>query len=98
MECSGPVKAYIVSLLAGVLAGVLYGLLGVRSPAPPTVALVGLLGLLIGEQLVTLGRRIVRGDTVTHAWFVGECVPQITGVPGAPPASPSARASAEEKP
>jgi XapX domain-containing protein len=43
---------YLVSLGIGLLVGVLYGFLGVRSPAPPLVALVGLLGILIGEQSV----------------------------------------------
>jgi XapX domain-containing protein len=37
--------------------GVLYGLLGVRSPAPPVVALVGLLGMLGGEQITVLARQ-----------------------------------------
>jgi len=43
-------KPYIFSLLAGMLAGVIYGTTGVHSPAPPTVALTGLLGMLAGEQ------------------------------------------------
>jgi XapX domain-containing protein len=34
----------LLSLAAGVLIGLLYGLLKVRSPAPPAIALVGLLG------------------------------------------------------
>ena len=42
--------AYLVSLLVGVAVGVAYALLGVKSPAPPLVALVGLLGIVIGEQ------------------------------------------------
>ncbi|TDN64460.1 DUF1427 family protein [Scandinavium goeteborgense] len=46
-------SAELLSLLAGVLIGLLYALLKVRSPAPPAVALVGLLGMLVGEQLVT---------------------------------------------
>ena len=41
---------YLISLGAGLLAGVLYSLLGVRSPAPPTIALIGLLGMLLGER------------------------------------------------
>ena len=45
-------KAYALSLLVGILAGVLYGALKVKSPAPPVVALFGLLGMLAGEQLV----------------------------------------------
>jgi XapX domain-containing protein len=31
--------------------GVLYGLIRVKSPAPPIVALLGLLGMVLGEQL-----------------------------------------------
>ena len=44
--------AYAISLGAGVLVGVIYGLLTVRSPAPPIIALLGLLGMLAGESLV----------------------------------------------
>jgi len=43
-------KAFIIALAVGGLVGVIYGLLNVRSPAPPYVALVGLLGILLGEQ------------------------------------------------
>ncbi|MDG9719031.1 DUF1427 family protein [Streptomyces sp. DH24] len=41
--------AYTRALLAGVLAGLLYAALRVRSPAPPPVALFGLLGMLLGQ-------------------------------------------------
>ena len=41
---------YLVSLLVGIAVGVAYALLGVKSPAPPIVALFGLLGIVIGEQ------------------------------------------------
>lgn len=44
-------SAGLLSLLAGIFIGLLYALLKVRSPAPPAVALVGLLGMLIGEHL-----------------------------------------------
>lgn len=84
MECCARVSVYVVSLLAGILAGALYGLLGVRSPAPPVVALVGLLGLLVGEQIVTLGKRLVRGEAISRSWLAHECVPRVTGVPPAP--------------
>ena len=57
--------SYLVSLGAGVLAGVLYGLLNVRSPAPPAIALVGLLGILLGEQAVPIAKRIWVGNTDT---------------------------------
>lgn len=56
-------KAYIVSLAAGVLVGVVYSVLHVRSPAPPVIALVGLMGILIGEQLIPVGRAILAGQT-----------------------------------
>lgn len=43
---------YALSLGAGVLIGVIYGLIAVRSPAPPIIALLGLLGMLAGEAAV----------------------------------------------
>lgn len=57
-------KIYLLSLAAGILVGVVYSLLHVRSPAPPLVALVGLLGILIGEQLIPVGRAVIVG----HPW------------------------------
>ena len=60
-------KVYAISLAIGVLVGVLYGLLNVRSPAPPVVALVGLAGILLGEQIVPLGKRLIAGETVNLA-------------------------------
>ncbi|MEW2132680.1 DUF1427 family protein [Streptomyces sp. NPDC005435] len=42
-------RALAQSVAVGVLAGFLYWLMGVRSPAPPWVALAGLLGILAGE-------------------------------------------------
>ena len=52
-------RVYIVSLAVGLLVGVLYGLLNVRSPAPPVVALVGLFGILLGEQIPPLVRTML---------------------------------------
>jgi XapX domain-containing protein len=45
---------YVVSLLMGLVVGVVYGLVQVRSPAPPLIALVGLLGMVLGEQAVEM--------------------------------------------
>ena len=42
-------QPYLVSLLVGLSIGVIYGLVSVRSPAPPIIALLGLLGMLAGE-------------------------------------------------
>lgn len=44
---------YLVSLGIGLGVGVLYALLGTRSPAPPVIALLGLLGMLVGETAVS---------------------------------------------
>ncbi|HEY4081492.1 MAG TPA: DUF1427 family protein [Burkholderiaceae bacterium] len=44
-------RPYLIALAVGLLVGVIYALLRVRSPAPPLVALVGLLGILVGEQI-----------------------------------------------
>jgi XapX domain-containing protein len=54
-------RIYLLSLVTGVLVGLIYSLLNVRSPAPPLVALVGLLGILIGEQVIPTGRQAVAG-------------------------------------
>jgi XapX domain-containing protein len=71
---------YLISLGAGVLAGVLYGLINVRSPAPPAIALIGLLGMLIGEQIVPMAKRVIDGEPLTISWLASECKPKITGV------------------
>jgi len=52
-------KPYLISLAVGLLVGVLYAALKVRSPAPPAIALIGLLGMLIGEQLLPLTLRYI---------------------------------------
>lgn len=52
---------YLISLAVGLVVGLLYGALDVRSPAPPAIALVGLLGMLAGEQLWPMGRQLVSG-------------------------------------
>jgi XapX domain-containing protein len=46
-------RPLLVSFAVGLGVGVLYGLLRVKSPAPPVVALLGLLGMVIGEQIGT---------------------------------------------
>jgi XapX domain-containing protein len=74
-------KLYLLSLGAGILAGVIYGLINVRSPAPPVIALIGLLGMLIGEQVVPLTSKLLKGEAITATWFSKECMPKITGTP-----------------
>jgi len=72
-------KAYVLSLCVGLLVGAIYGVLGVRSPAPPVIALLGLLGMLLGEQGVAVARRAFSGKTVTSSWISKQCGPPILG-------------------
>ena len=44
-------KVLFFSFVVGLGVGVLYGLIRVKSPAPPIIALLGLLGMVIGEQV-----------------------------------------------
>jgi len=73
-------RIYLLSLVTGVLVGVIYGLLNVRSPAPPLVALVGLLGILIGEQVIAIARQVVAGTSLGIAWQQAKCAPHMFGV------------------
>jgi XapX domain-containing protein len=62
-------RSYLMSLGAGVLVGVIYNLIDVRSPAPPVVALVGLLGILLGEQIPPLVRSLWHREPMALSWF-----------------------------
>ncbi|MCC8937526.1 XapX domain-containing protein [Bradyrhizobium sp. Arg68] len=73
-------KIYLLSLGAGILVGVIYSLLNVRSPAPPLVALVGLLGILAGEQIVPIAKQIVQGEGLDAAGRQARCAPHVFGL------------------
>ncbi len=73
-------KPYLISLAVGLLVGVIYSLLGVRSPAPPTIALIGLLGMLVGEQVVPVAKRLFAGHDVV-AYIRTDCAEQVLGRP-----------------
>jgi XapX domain-containing protein len=90
-------KLYIVSLAAGLLVGIIYALLQVRSPAPPAIALIGLLGILAGEQVVPIAKRLLAGQPITAAWLRHDCMARITGVPTAPDAVVAAGAESAGK-
>ena len=77
-------KPYLISLSAGLLVGFVYSLLNVRSPAPPMIALVGLLGILFGEQLIPIGRRILTGEAVAHSAAISCAEPVLGRFPGDP--------------
>ena len=71
-------KAYILSLFAGLLVGLFYSLAHIRSPAPPVIALVGLLGILVGEQLIPLARNIWLKEPLLVSW-VHHVKPHVFG-------------------
>ena len=56
------VREFLVSFGVGLGVGIFYALIRVDSPAPPLVALAGLLGMVLGQQLVSV---------VGHALGVG---------------------------
>ncbi|WP_028219713.1 XapX domain-containing protein [Paraburkholderia oxyphila] len=79
-------KPYILSLAAGLLVGMVYSLLHVRSPAPPLVALVGLLGILGGEQIIPVAKQMLSGSGFHTAWQESKCNQHLFGsLPGGPP-------------
>lgn len=73
-------KPYLVALAIGLMVGAIYSLLGTRSPAPPAIALLGLLGMLLGEQAVPLAKRVMHGQEVALFWKTS-CAERVTGLP-----------------
>jgi len=72
-------KPYLLSLAIGLLVGVIYALFHVRSPAPPVIALVGLLGILLGEQLPPLAKRVMGADAAHVSWLQHQVKPHMFG-------------------
>ena len=89
---------YVISLGAGVLVGVIYSLINVRSPAPPLVALVGLLGMLAGEQAIPVGKRLLAGSTFPVAWRGARCAAHMFGMLPGRHADEAAKISATDFP
>jgi XapX domain-containing protein len=58
-------KVLLISFVVGLFVGVFYGVIRVKSPAPPIVALLGLLGMVIGEQFG--GWILTKKVSLTHA-------------------------------
>jgi XapX domain-containing protein len=57
----------------GLLVGVVYGVIRVKSPAPPIVALFGLLGMVLGEQAGGwLLAKKIQTSKVVSTYIVGE--------------------------
>nr|WP_297531049.1 XapX domain-containing protein [uncultured Roseateles sp.] len=89
-------NAYVLSAAVGLLVGVIYGVLNVRSPAPPVIALVGLLGILAGEQIPPLVRQWLQRDTHQASWIEQKVRPHMFGqMPGCEKARSQAQAQAD---
>jgi XapX domain-containing protein len=86
-------NTYVLSAAVGLLVGVIYGVLNVRSPAPPVIALVGLLGILAGEQIPPLVRQWLQRDTHQASWIEQKVRPHMFGqMPGCEKARSPAQA------
>ena len=79
---------YIISLGVGFGVGLLYWLLKVQSPAPPLIALAGLLGMVLGEHAIP----------VVKAQFFAQSAVQAASPPPALPIPAPMPDSAAEKP
>jgi XapX domain-containing protein len=53
-------KDYFLSFVIGCGVGLLYAALRVKSPAPPLVALIGLLGMVLAEGAFAWLKTIIR--------------------------------------
>ena len=50
-----------------------------RSPAPPAIALLGLLGMLLGEQAIPVAKRLLTKAPVVAYLKTPECTGQVLG-------------------
>jgi XapX domain-containing protein len=76
-------KGYLIFLGAGLLIGMIYTVLNVRSPAPPLIALVGLLGIVCGEQIIPLAKQMLDGKSLVVSWYQFACHEHVFGeLPG----------------
>jgi XapX domain-containing protein len=66
-------KALFISFVVGLVVGVVYGVIRVKSPAPPIIALLGLLGMVLGEQAGGwLHNRKIQATNVASAHIVAQ--------------------------
>jgi XapX domain-containing protein len=84
-------KTYLVTLALGVLVGAIYGLFQVRSPAPPVIALVGLLGILLGEQVPPLVRHWFSPPPAQQGFVDQQVKPHMFGALPCGPNTPKDR-------
>ena len=91
-------KPYLLSAAVGLLVGVVYALFNVRSPAPPVIALVGLLGILAGEQIPALVKRWMAPNTTETSWLHHQVKPHMFGeLPRCADTAPTTRPDPESR-
>jgi len=87
------VTPYLLSLGIGLAVGVLYALIGTRSPAPPVIALLGLLGMLVGETAVTWAKsKLTAREAAAHCLDSKSFAVAARPTAGAPPANKTSQA------
>jgi XapX domain-containing protein len=72
-------SGYLLSVSVGLAVGAAYGLLGGRSPAPPIIALLGLLGMLLGEQLAQVASFVRQGQPIRPEAQHDGCAAHVFG-------------------
>jgi XapX domain-containing protein len=79
-------KVSFISFVVGLGVGVLYGLIRVKSPAPPIVALLGLFGMVLGEQLgIWIHTKNVDVSQAASVCLVGESYDRASTADAAKP-------------
>jgi XapX domain-containing protein len=91
-------RVLFISFVVGLGVGILYGLIRVKSPAPPIVALLGLLGMVLGEQLGTwVHTRNVNVSQAASTCLVGQRYDRPLPIQANDPGTQMASARGKEK-
>jgi len=77
-------NGFIGSLALGFAVAAIYGLGPVRAPAPPLIALVGLLGTVAGEGTIDLARHIFHTPVQEMSRPLSDAIRVPHGAPSAP--------------
>jgi XapX domain-containing protein len=89
-------KVSFISFVVGLGVGVLYGLVRVKSPAPPIIALLGLLGMVLGEQLgIWVHTKNVKVSQAASVCLVGSSYDRTSTIDTVRPETPSEIANKE---
>jgi XapX domain-containing protein len=73
-------KVYLLSLGAGLMVGIIYSVINVRSPAPSLIALLGLLGMLGGEQVIPGMKQVLAASATSSISSSARCLRDVFGL------------------